>query len=309
MVDSIRNSFGSQKMGLADLSGLDPLGLKTNGNTPPADPLSAILPDILRKEGRSEGLNGGGTSGNPPLDIDSTLSRLEQLQKSSISPELINSLLGKLMIEQAASQRHSALQDRIASRQAAKADLMDQATSMDKAAEQMMTGAIISLVMTVVSSAISVIGSVAALSNTFSGFGDKVSNATKAGQALSDASKEAGMGAQKAAGLGSRLTQEILSKTVSRTEQAFNILEKLAPAVSNAINGAAQFGKSVTDSDAKHIEAAGARSAAKAQDKQADADQAKEIQQALDEMLKAIINFLKELRETEANMMQAMTKV
>lgn len=308
MVSAIRNTTGPVQPLATDIP-TDALD-KSQKTGFAAETQVPLLPDALSLLGDNRGAGRADNSNNsPPLDLDEALSRLEQLQQSSISPELINSLLGKLMIEQAASQRHSALQDRMTSRQAAKADLMDQAGAMDKSADEMMKGAIVSLVLTVVSSAISIIGSVASLSNAISGFGDKVSNATKTGQALSEASKAAGMGSEKAASLGSKLTQEILAKTVSRTEQMFNIIEKLAPAVSGLASSAAQFGKSVTDSDAKHIEAEGARSAAKAQDKQADADQAKDIQQALDEMLKAIINFLKELRETEANMMQAMTKV
>jgi hypothetical protein len=61
--------------------------------------------------------------------------------------------------------------------------------------------------------------------------------------------------------------------------------------------------------DAKNIEAEGSIDAAEAQEAQAAADIKKEIQQGLDDLIKAIINFLKELKEAQVNQMQSLTKL
>jgi hypothetical protein len=64
-------------------------------------------------------------------------------------------ILGRLLIQQSASEAKSALDDRLAAREAARLDLMAQAGTMRQEAAQMIAGAVVSLVLTCVFAAVS----------------------------------------------------------------------------------------------------------------------------------------------------------
>lgn len=249
----------------------------------------------------------------PPVltaeELEEAISRLQQLFASSNSAEVIMSLIGKLMIEQAQSQRESALNNRLNAREEAKGQLLDQASQMDKAAAEMVSGAIVSLVMTVVASAIAIAGAGLSLKSSFGGTQAKIEAANKAGADYAGGMMKAGMSPTGAVTAGGQVAKDTLGKTVTNLDKFGMLANQIGQAVSNILSAGGGLGKAMYEAASKEAEADGARLAAQAQDTQADADMAKEIQSALDEMLKAIINFLKELREAEANQMQALTRV
>lgn len=192
----------------------------------------------------------------------------------------ISKILARLMIEQTASQRQNALNDRLAAREQAKSELMNQADQMDKAADKMIEGATTMMITAIVSAAIQIVGATVSIA-------------------------------------GSAFNLRAMSKAADKnafdiangTMQAFQAANTVGTAFGQGVNAGGTTTDSKAQAEAKKLEAQGSRDAAEAQEAQQTADTKKQMEEALNDMMKQIINFLKELREAEVDAMRSLTKV
>ncbi|MEJ1160517.1 hypothetical protein [Prosthecomicrobium sp. N25] len=229
-------------------------------------------------------------SGNVPGDTEASIDNLEGAAErlSRIMTSSTIDLLARVMVENAAQSRKDALQDRLSAHETAKSQLQSQANSMRDAADSLMTGAIVSLVVSVVTAAISIAAA-----------GISIRGGAKA---FEDA------GAANAPGVSKTTSDSLLAQSAASNSKAGGVgaiggsVNSLGGAVSGASNSLGQ-------AEAKEADAEGADAAATAEYEKSQADTKKEIEQSLDELIKSIINFLKELRDAQANQMQALTKI
>lgn len=257
---------------------------------------------------------------NIPDNIDALLSNFASAVDAIVnfvSVGDLESFMGKVMIKQAHEEEKNALDTRLASRQEAKADLLSQASKMHEEATKMRTGAIISLVVAVVSAAVTLGFAGASMSKSNSAMGEikGMSGSSEAGPM-----EEAPTGIKDDNELvaldepGPEQVKVDMDKQVSLAK--INILNSQGQALGsvggafNALGGAlAGAVNSFAQADAKDIEAEGAVDAANAQETQAIGDHLKEIQGALQNLIDKVIQFLKDLQDTKAQAMQSMTKV
>jgi hypothetical protein len=91
--------------------------------------------------------------------------------------------------------------------------------------------------------------------------------------------------------------------------QAFQAANTIGAGAGQGINAGGTSTDSKAQAEAKKLEAQGSRDAAEAQEAQQTADSKKQMEEALNDMIKQIINFLKEMREAEVDAMRSLTKV
>lgn len=243
--------------------------------------------------------------------------------------------LARAMIEFAGDQRQSALKDRLAARQQAKAELLEQAGKMDDAANKMISGATTALIIGAVGGALSIAGSgLAALgsvrqlgtmtksmkstqaaSENASKFTDEFSNLNKLAQHTSgvDAAKiksatTATKASQKAADMAHDAEKAVFD-VASTKAQMFTSLGQVSSATGDIGRSGSASVDTLAQAEAKKIDADGARDAAEAQYAQQVADMKKELQDSLNDMIKQIINFIKEMKDAEVDAMRALTRV
>lgn len=240
--------------------------------------------------------------------------------------------LAKAMIEAAGQQRQNALDDRLAARQEARAQLLKQSGKMKDAAEKMMDGATTALIMGVVGGAISIAGSMTAALGTLSQV-KKMSQSMKSTKdAVSEVSTAERRVVELEQGAGNlsrteRRTAMIDAKTARTTAVNKQEIEKkafeTASAKSQMFTAAGQVGSAFGDTtrsigtsldaraqaEAKKTDAEGTKDAAEAQYIQQTADTKKELQDSLNDMIKQIIDFLKEIENAKVEGMRAFTRV
>jgi hypothetical protein len=247
----------------------------------------------------------------------------------------IAKFLARAMIEFAGEQRQNALNDRLAARQHAKAELLEQAGKMDAAADKMKSGAITALVIGAVGGALSVAGSASsavgtarqlgsmtksmkstqAAAQNASKFADDFSNLNKLSQHTSgvDAAKiksatAATKASQKSADVAHD-AEKAAFDVASTKAQMFTSLGQVSSATGDIGRSGSASADTLAQAEAKKIDAEGARDAAEAQYAQQTADMKKELQESLNEMIKQIINFIKEMKDAEVDAMRALTRV
>lgn len=258
-------------------------------------------------------------NGKLPADLEKTLDAFvataSQVQTLAISGNALD-FLARVMIEQSAEQRKDALNDRLAARSQAKSELLDQAGKLKDSAEKMSSSALTSMIVTVVMSAVAIAGSVASVVGTVGG---AMKNASAMKEMTGDVGKlaptmskvDAGTAAAKMMKAGAFTSDKV--ETLANSAQRFNVAAQVGSQVSQTANqiggGVSNYTSTVGQADAKNLEAQGSESAAKAQETQAIGDVRKEQQQALDQMVQSIIQFLKDLKEAKAQQMQALTRV
>lgn len=244
-------------------------------------------------------------NGQVPANVDAALGALEQavtlLSSLSVSSADLD-FLARALLEQTAMQRHEALQQRLNAREFARIDLLTQAAEMNEQAKNMRDGAIASVVLSVVAAAVSVVGGAFSLKSSGTAL-------KQADESLALTEKSAIIGIKSRA--GKALTAEAGSlSTTSQANSAYGQgIGVITGGVSQALGSLGGMSKSLADADGKFNEAQGATAAAEAQNKAAVGDMAKEVQGALDDMIRAIITFLKELQEARSQQMQAFTRV
>lgn len=258
-------------------------------------------------------------NGKIPADVGKTLAAF-QSAAASLSRSSGNTFdfLARVMIEQASDQRKNALDNRLSAREQAKSELMGQAEKMQKAAEESSSAALNAMITTVVmssvafvaSSAGAVLGGMSAVKQG-AGFKDALGGAKAAG--LQDAGT-------KAAGIQNAATKPISIKDAA-TQAQLGMSSGMIKAgkAADGLGGAQTLGQigqsaggyqsAMGEAASKTLDAEGQREAAKAQDSQARADVAKESQEALNQMMQSIIQFLKDLQEAKAEQMRTLTRV
>lgn len=220
--------------------------------------------------------------GGTVADIDGSLDRLTTASNKLVAAfaEILSNLgsdsldfLSRALVEMAAEQRKEALQSRLNAHQEAKTQLENQASKMQESADKMVTGAIVSIVMAVASAVISLVSAGVASS--------------RVGKAL-DATTD--------------LTQQAALKSAS-------IAENVGQGLKGASDGMGNFGNTYTQAESKRLDAEGSLDAAQAEGARSKADISKEFQSALEETIKSIINFLKELKDAQAEQMRSLTRL
>ncbi|WP_378940821.1 hypothetical protein [Mesorhizobium sp. ANAO-SY3R2] len=238
-----------------------------------------------------------------PGALEAKLTSLQNAAKllADLPPETtafvgnIAKFLARAMIEMAGEQRQNALADRMNARETAKAELMNQADSMDKAADKMTEGALTALIAGVIGGAISIAGS---LGTAVSGL-SQLSKMSTAIQSMK------GMTPQEAA---TSLASNAFAKAQSAT-QVYAGIGQLATSSGEIVKTAGSTTDARLQADAKRQEAQGMRDAADAQFAQQTAELKKEVQDTMNDMIKQIINFIKELKDAEVEAMRALTRV
>jgi hypothetical protein len=265
-------------------------------------------------------------NGQEPADLDATLDALAEVSARWESLSTGNALddLVKILIQLAADQKKAALEERLGAREAAKSSLIDQAGKQEEAASKTREGAIVSLVLTVVAAAISIVSSAASLKASAGALSaakqgvtaaTTVSTATKSINQLTTVTGDIAKGAQgaaKAAQATKEAAQTVAdaSSTLASTLNArASSISGLGNAVSQAVNQSGASTSSLLQADAKDLEAQGARSAAEAQEAQSLTEFKKEVQQNLEDLLKAVIQFIKALQDAKVEQLAATTRV
>lgn len=268
---------------------------------------------------------GAQTKVSAPVVLSSTdLQNLEAaLRNNGVSNDAgsfdysqITSLIGKMMIQFAASQREQALNQRLMGYEQAKNAALDQAGELTKSAEKMDKGANISMGMAIGFGALSLAGSAVSL-------GKQVSSMRKADAAaknVDDASEKLRNLKQLQNNTGddlkgaiSNAKQDLMSAQAKSggIEHKIGAYKSAGELVSRFGDMGSRTGQSIDTKEqakAKQDEAQGSRDAAESTIAQQRADQAKEVQQARDDMVKAILNFIKEMQDSKVEMMRAITR-
>lgn len=244
-------------------------------NLPPAE--KQLFLDMLRASSLAPSSDG-------KYDVDGLLNRIDKVVDTfgDVSTAISNmigkggiDLLARALIEMAADQRKSALESRLSAREEAKGELMQQAGTMRSEASKMIAGAIVSAIVSIASAGISIGFSMSAASNLKTGM----------------------------SGTGKDISVDDFHKGMADVRNAVGGAVKTAmDAVANMINSSLQAA-------AKIDQAEGTEHAAEAEEIRGKGDMAKELGDAVEEMIKAVINFLKELKDAQAEQMRSLTKL
>lgn len=245
-------------------------------NLPPAE--KQLFLDMLRASSLAPSSDG-------KYDVDGMLNRIDKIVDTfgDVSTAVSNmigkggiDLLARALIEMAADQRKSALESRLAAREEAKGELMQQAGTMRSEAAKMIAGAIVSAIVQIIGAGVSI------------GFSASAMKSLDAGK----------MGT-----LGKDLRVDDFSRGMADVNNAIGgAVKSIGDAVGNMVNGMLQGA-------AKLDAAQGTEHAAEAEEIRGKGDMAKELGDAVEEMIKAVINFLKELKDAQAEQMRSLTKL
>ncbi|WP_057463710.1 hypothetical protein [Pseudovibrio sp. POLY-S9] len=254
---------------------------------------------------------------------DEVLGRLEAATVAIGSFDKIDStgnlsrLIAQALFKSAVNQRNNELETRLIARETVKTAMHAQAGKSRDAAEETRTGAIISLVVTVVSSLVSIVMSAVAIGGAAKGLGAAKNSAN----ANSQASKSDALASDVAPGKGGKLGDFYSQRASDFRSQAkgFDAAASAAGSRSQSIatlggvantlgNTASQGASAFTQANAKEDEAISQELAAAAEEVRKENDQAESIQKALDDIIRAIIQFLKESREIENERAAAITR-
>jgi hypothetical protein len=264
--------------------------------------------------------------GKVPADLDATLDALAEVSSRWESLSTGNALddLVKILIQLAADQKKAALDERLNARESAKSSLIDQAGKQEEAASKTREGAIVSLVLTVVAAAITIVSSAASLKQAGGALkaakesvaaANTVDTAAKTINKLTDVTGnivKGSEGAVKAAAATKEAAQSVadasgtLASTLNARASSFS---GIGNSVSSAVNQSGAATSSLLQADAKDLEAQGSRAAADAQEAQSLVEFKKEVQQNLEDLLKAVIQFIKALQDAKVEQLAATTRV
>ncbi len=223
-------------------------------------------------------------------------------------------VLAKLMIEFAAMGRQQALDSRLQARENARSQLMGQAAETREAADKALAGAIIAGVISIVASVVSIGGGISQLGKAkeMVKLSSQADTATQAANQASSFSK----GADGASKVGAEKMAASYEATAKAANTSLNTLQSgaqgtqmLVQGISGLVNALAQMIKGGLDAGAKMDEARGQEMAADAQIEQSNSDLAKKVMDELEELIRTAIQFIKEMKQAEADLMQSMTRV
>ncbi|WP_062012788.1 type III secretion system translocon subunit SctB [Aureimonas sp. AU4] len=266
----------------------------------------------------------------PPLS-DAELSALsESLSAAGLSTgrgnfdyDSVISTLANLMIQQSNDRRSQAMNQRTAGYEQAKAQSIQQAADMNQAADKMDKGAVLSMTIGIVTAGIAMIGSGISLYKQVGSLkqsADAANNMSKAQQELTAATKkadtftDAGKFATdkvKTDVLNAEMKFKIASNEGAQIDKMLQRYQSAADLTSRGGDIGRQLGQGLDTKEqaqAKREEAEGSVAAAEATSHQQKAEIAKDVQQAMDDMIKQVINFVKEMQENKVEMMRAITR-
>ena len=213
---------------------------------------------------------GGAASTGDTKAIEATLARIESSAGNALD------FLARAMVEQEGKQRNEAMQDRTNMRMMAKTSLEAAAGELNKQAATMEQAAIVSLVVSCVSAAITV-------------------GAAAVGGGFNIA------GAKETEGQGGNFVSKF-SKIGEMIGRAGDGVTKAGEAGSNFASTSGKIDQTKSEANQKLDEA-------DAQQYDAQADMKKSMQDSLDDMVKQIITFIKDQQDSKSERMAAFTKV
>lgn len=229
---------------------------------------------------------------------------IEDLAKKILSAFRDPDALGRLMVEFAAMSRQNALDERLSARASARAELEGQAGEMRSAAAKMMAAAIVSFVIAVVMAVVSVVSAVKAVKSA-------AAAESQVKQSIGDQAK-----ADKFAAAGDTQKASQLSHSADAAKSQADLINRKAEAMNQLMNAVTGFLGGISkgiegslNAQAKIDEAKGVERSAAAQDAQAEADMAKKFMEELEELIRATIQFLKQMQDAEADMMATASRL
>gem|GEM_PF-4415643 len=243
--------------------------------------------------------------GTLPNQIDPKLQDLDA--KSAAISQFMGlatdiNILSKLMIMHANESRKDAMNQRLAAREDAKTQLMAQAGQEHQAATDMRASAVVALVMSVVSVAISFVQMGAA--------GAATGKASAKLNELGDAPKMSeNMTPEETANFNNdKATYDRGMAKVTQLNNESTIASTKAGMTNTLGQGLSSYASTEGQAEAKEAQSQGDADGALAQDDMAKGDQAKEVFQAADDLVKQIINLLKDLKDSKAQEMASITR-
>jgi hypothetical protein len=235
----------------------------------------------------------------------------------------IAKILARAMLEQSASERKNALEGRLAAREQAAAESLQQADKLKEAADKMMSGALTSLIVGIVSAAVSIVGSgisgfasLGAMSK-LSGLAKNANSAFKA-ESFTKAMEFAKAGeftkatqVMKTADIGFKElddAQKIVMQKINLAAEAMTSLGRVATGLGDMGRAGAQGADAKAQAEAKTIEADASLDAAQSQYSQQTMEMRKEVQDSMKEFAEKIVEFIRQLQDAEVDAMRAITK-
>ncbi|SDR15046.1 hypothetical protein [Pseudovibrio sp. Tun.PSC04-5.I4] len=254
---------------------------------------------------------------------DEVLNRLEAATKAIGSLDSIDStsslsrLIAQALYKSAVNQRLNELDTRLLAREVVKTSMHAQAGKSRDAADETRTGAIVSIVIAVVTSVVAIIMSAVAIGSASKGLGaakNSASNNAQAAKLETQANSLTGSNqaaakvriADQAANL--RQTAKGFDAVAGASGSRAQSIATIGGVVNTLGSTGSQSASAFTQANAKEDEAISQELAAGAEEVRKENDQAESVQKALDDIIRAIIQFLKESREIENERAAAITR-
>ncbi|MGR3483859.1 MAG: hypothetical protein ACU0BF_00800 [Paracoccaceae bacterium] len=285
-------------------------------------PRSVLSPEVLRDmAAKTDNAEAKAILTDLIETLESGISALQTTLEEVLSRVSNSSDLGKLLIEMASMGREQALDQRLAARDAAKADQLSQADATREAGQKAMQGALASMVVSAVSAGVTIGATAKSTAQSVEGLKmNKTAAIEKGGaeidmieakqwQAKPDAieSELGGLMAENAIDRSTAATQ--LGKEGDMLMQKGQAMMTNAQAMGQALNGVGGLASGSMQAQAANIEAEGQVDAANAQEEMSNVELAKKVMDDMSEMVRAALDFLRKMEQTEAEMMQNFTRV
>lgn len=229
----------------------------------------------------------------------------------------LSRLIAQAIYKSAVNQRLNELDTRLLAREVVKTSMHAQADKSRDAAGEARTGAIISIVIAVVSSVVSIVMSAVAIGSASKGLSAAKNSASNNAQATKLEAQASGLTDPRQAGLKARFTDQ--ASGLRQTARGFDAAASAAGSRAQSIatiggvvntlgSTGSQSASAFTQANAKEDEAISQELAAGTEEVRKENDQAESVQKALDDIIRSIIQFLKEYREIENERAAAITR-
>lgn len=205
----------------------------------------------------------------------------------------VSRFLAQALIQQAGEQRQAALEERLNARDLAKSQLLEQASKMQEGADKMREGATAALISGLVAGLISMAMSVVSI----------VGNAANMGK-LNKLTPDMKL-------QGGKEMDSLAKLEFAKVDTSSKILDSgrsLGQAGADIVKAIGSHQESMAQAAAKELDSQGSLLAAEAQYAQQASDMKKDLQEQMNDMIKQIVNFLREVREAEVDAMRAITR-
>lgn len=235
--------------------------------------------------------------------LDAALADLEKLIKTLKGVED----LATILIDLASMQRQAALDQRLASREIAKSQLLGQAAETRQAAMKEIVAAVVSLVMSVVTAGITLTGAIKAGGKIKDAMGDLKDVAEKTSNMNKLIKNGVDEGSDAIKNIGAKI-KSIGNDADVALRQAENITMKFN-AISQMVNALGDAMAAMIRASGKMDEAQGQALAAEAQDTQAEGDAFKALMDGIDELIRTAIEFVKKMQDAEVELMATASRL